>query len=331
MQSPLSALCEVLKEVRTLAKDHPPQNETHTRIMLIDPVLKALGWDIANPHLVEVEKHLESVRNPRYADYILKVKAPLKPIIVEAKKLGDLLDNKEQILYYAHRVQSESIFLTDGLKWHHFTNFDASNLTSEIKDLGTTSDSDLPLLAAYLVENLDAALFADPASVETVEDELRNRIDELEKMIIEVEGTVSRLIEGIVTPPIIKPELEPWLVLGDGRWDPKSKRPKKLRLPDNSEIAVGGWSKVLTEICIYCLTNKPELLDPLPILDKAGRNTKLVDTTSSTGNCAQVTIKDQVYFVNVLYSASASVANAVYMLEKLGVGTAAKVAVLLAE
>ncbi len=330
MQSPLSALSEVLKEVRTLAKDHPPKNETHTRIMLIDPVLKALGWDIANPHLVEVEKHLESVRNPRYADYILKVRAPLKPIIVEAKKLGDPLDNKEQILYYANRVQSDSIFLTDGLKWHHFTNFDASNLTSEKKDLGTTSDSDLPLLAAYLVENLDAALFADPASVETVEDVLRSRIDELEKMIIEVEGTVSCLIEK-VTPPIIKPELEPWFILGDSRWDPKGKRPKKLRFPDNSEVAVGGWSKVLTEICTYCLTKKPELLDPLPILDKAGRNTKLVDTISSTGNCAQVTINDQIYFVNVLYSASASVANAVYMLEKLGGGTAAKAAILLAE
>jgi hypothetical protein len=44
-----------------------------------------------------------------------------------------------------------------------------------------------------------------------------------------------------------------------------------------------------------------------------------------------VTINDQVYFVNVLYSASASVANAIYMLEKLGEGTAAKTAVLLAE
>jgi hypothetical protein len=44
-----------------------------------------------------------------------------------------------------------------------------------------------------------------------------------------------------------------------------------------------------------------------------------------------VTINEQVYFVNVLYRASASAANAVYMLEKLGEGTAAKAAVLLAE
>ena len=145
------------------------------------------------------------------------------------------------------------------------------------------------------------------------------------------EGPLSRLSEKLVLPRVVRVEQEPWLVLGAGNWDPKGRRPKRLRLPDNSEIAVGGWSKVLTEICTYCLTKKPELLDPLPILDKAGRNTKLVDTSSSTGNCSQVTIGDQIYYVNVLYSASASVANAVYIFEKFGEGTASKAAVILAE
>lgn len=330
MQSPLTDFCAVLKRVKKTADVHRGQlqrREALTRVALVDPLIRSLGWDTSNPDMVEVEKNVGA---GMILDYLLN--AP-KPIIIEAKKLNESFENHfVQIVGYAFNLGAESLFITDGLKWYHYTNFSSANKEPVRKiDLGNTTDSDLPKEAAYIIEHLDAALFAKTASSESVEDELRGRIDELEKMIIEVEGTVSCLMEGKVAPPIIKPELEPWLVLGDGSWDPKGRRPKKLRLPDNSEVAVAGWSKVLTEICTYCLTKKPELLDPLPILDKAGRNTKLVDTISSTGNCAQVTINDQVYFVNVLYSASASVANAVYMLEKLGEGTASKTAVLLAE
>jgi len=337
MQSPLSGLCEVLKEVKRLAREHSPKNETHTRIMLIDPVLKALGWDVANPHLVEVEKHLESGRNPRYADYILKAKKPRKPIIVEAKKLGDLLDNKEQILYYANRVKSESIFLTDGLKWHHFTNFDASNLIPIEIHLGTTEDVDLPVVAAYLVKHLDSSLFVSGLT-ETKQNErekqLLEKIEGLETTIRELGisfRTHSAGHSGIIEPgEPTQPDL-PWLSFGGNSWDPKNRRPSLLRLPNDETVEVNRWGQVLSEVCCYCLTVKPELLDTLPIFDKAGRNTRLIDISSSTGNSTQIKIGDKDFFVNILYSATASVANAAYMLGKLGEGAAVKAAVLLAE
>jgi hypothetical protein len=329
----------VLKAVKQRAKEYKPSNEAQTRMALIDPILEALGWNLSDSREVELEKHFRSNGDKDIIDYILKGNCQ---IIVEAKTLGSDLDNgRRQVFYYADQTKAKHVFLTNGLEWRHYTNLHTEDSTAgsihfseavTIK-LGDIADVDLPKkAAAYFVANLDATLFAKPFMAEdSVGDELRNRVDELEKMIIEVEGTVSCLSEGRVPPTIVRVEQEPWLVLGDGCWDPKGRRPKRLRLPDNSEVAVGGWSKVLTDICTYCLTKKPELLDHLPILDKAGRNTKLVDTISSTGNCAQVTIIDQVYFVNVLYSASASVANALYMLEKLGEGTAAKAAVLLAE
>jgi hypothetical protein len=339
MQSPLAGLSEVLTTVKQRAKEYKPSNEAQTRMALIDPVLEALGWNLSDSREVELEKHFRSNGDKDIIDYILKGDCQ---IIVEAKTMGSDLDNgRRQVFYYADQTRAKHVFLTNGLEWRHYTNQHTENIgTGSIHfseavtiKLGEIADEDLPKkAAAYFVANLDAALFAKPAKAdEIVEDELRSRIDELEKMIVEVEETVSCLSEGRVPPGVVRVEQEPWLVLGDGSWDPKSRRPKKLRLPDNSEVVVGGWSKVLTEICTYCLAKKPELLNPLPILDKAGRNTKLIDTISSTGNCAQITINDQIIFVNVLYSASASVANAVYMLEKLGEVTAAKAAVLLAE
>ncbi|MDD2736271.1 MAG: type I restriction enzyme HsdR N-terminal domain-containing protein [Desulfuromonadaceae bacterium] len=341
MQSPLAGLCEVLVEVKRRAQVYAPSNEAQTRTALINPILEALGWNLSDPHEVELEKHYNSAQKSDFIDYILNGNSR---IIVEAKKMGAALDNGfDQIFLYAQRARIKNVFLTNGIEWRHYINQNSENnyIAGHINflpghdpiNLIEIADEDLPIKAgAYLIANLDAALFIKPVKAdETVEDELRSRIDELEKMIVEVEGTVSCISEGRVSPTVVRVGQEPWLVLGDGRWDPKGRRPKRLRLPDNSEVAVGGWSKVLTEICTYCLTKKPELLDPLPILDKAGRNTKLVDTISSTGNCTQVTINDKVYFVNVLYSASASVANAVYMLEKLGEGNVAKAAVLLAE
>ena len=62
MQSPLSGFCEVLKEVKRRAREYPPRNETQTRMALIDPVLTALGWDLSNPHQVELESRRRADR-----------------------------------------------------------------------------------------------------------------------------------------------------------------------------------------------------------------------------------------------------------------------------
>ena len=133
MQSPLSGLCDVLLQIKESARIHADnlkRNETLTRAVLIDPVLIALGWDISNPKMVEVEKHVESTgNNPKYVDYLLNG----EKIVIEAKKMGDLGEQLEgyfeQILYYASRTGAKSLFLTDGLKWVHYEDVAPSNKT----------------------------------------------------------------------------------------------------------------------------------------------------------------------------------------------------------
>lgn len=330
MQSPLIDFCANLKRIRNSADVHRGQlqkSEALTRVALVDPIIRSLGWDTSNPNMVEVEKNVGA---GMILDYLLK--SP-KPIIIEAKRLNESFENHfVQIVGYAFKLGVESLFITDGIRWHHYTSFTSANCAPVRKiDLGNVADAKLPNDAVYLIEHLDVALFVDSAASESVEDELRNRIEELEKMIIEVEGILNHMTVGEVPQTVVKIEGDSWLVLNDNRWDPKGRRPAKLRLPDNSVITVNGWTKMLAEICVYCLSRKSELLDPLPILDKAGRNTRLIDTSSCSGNCVLVKINGQDLFINVLYSATASVANAVYMLEKLGEGTASKAAVMLAD
>lgn len=51
IQSPLSNLCEVLRQINDSAAQYQAtlkKNEAATRAVLIDPLLRALGWDIAN-------------------------------------------------------------------------------------------------------------------------------------------------------------------------------------------------------------------------------------------------------------------------------------------
>ncbi|MCE1226864.1 MAG: hypothetical protein LWW87_10320 [Geobacteraceae bacterium] len=338
MQSPLSALCDVLIQMKEAARIHAvslKNNETLTRVVLIDPVISALGWDISNPHMVEVEKHVGSDGNkPKFLDYLLKGE---HTIVIEAKKMGELGDRLEgyfeQILLYASRTGAKSLFLTDGLKWVHYEDVGASNKTpKKIIDLAKTEDMDLPREAVYLIEHLDAAIFSPSQPQESnVVSDLWQRVNELEKTIAEITRQSKNGIHPIITQQVID-QITPWLQLGDNSWDPKSRRPNQLKLPNGQTLDVNGkWARVLTEICRYCLTEKPELLDQLPISDKAGRNTQLIANEAISGNCTQIDINNSTVYVNVLYSANASVANAVYMLAKLGSRSTVNASVLLAD
>ncbi len=74
---------ENIKSRRNLLEN----SEAQTRIVLIDPVLRAVGWDTSNPAMVRSEYGANGGR----ADYALlnpETESPL--IIVEAKKLGDV-------------------------------------------------------------------------------------------------------------------------------------------------------------------------------------------------------------------------------------------------
>lgn len=333
MQSPLSALCETLKLVKSSATSYREQlqkNEAVTRAVLIDPVLRALGWEVANPAMVEVERPVAAGGKTGFLDYFLNAE---KPIVIEAKKLDEPLGTHfVQLVSYAFTLGVETVFITDGLKWSYYTNMTPSNQApTRTIDLGLLAESELTKAAAFFVETLDAALFAPEP--QKVEDVLQEKIDGLERKLLDMDRIVQSLVNGI--PVVIEqtpePSQQPWLVLGDS-WDAKRKKPAKLRMPNGHVIDVRSWTQVLMEACKFCLMENQSLLQQLPIADRTGRATKLVSTTRppSNLNSDSLLVGDDTLYVCTNYSANDCVANAAFMFGKLG-STPEKAALLLAE
>ena len=116
-------------------------SEVQTRTVLIDPVLRALGWDVSNPDIVRIEQGL----NGGFADYALLHTAAEQPlIIVEAKKLGDskLERHIPQAAGYAKGEVSEVQYsvITNGNVWRVFENGDGLMRNSNILAISITSD-----------------------------------------------------------------------------------------------------------------------------------------------------------------------------------------------
>ena len=92
----------------------PDMNEEDAKAVLIEPLLKILGWDTGS--LEDVKRNFPIVigRKPVYLDYVLKVNG--KPrILVEAKAPSEDLDRFiQQVLSYAKVADIDWAVLTNG-------------------------------------------------------------------------------------------------------------------------------------------------------------------------------------------------------------------------
>ncbi len=282
-----------MKDSAVTYKDQLQNSEAATRAVLIDPVLRALGWNIANPTKVEVEKPISAGRNPIRVDYALLAEKPV--ILIEAKKLGEELDTAYlQIVKYAHAFQVESLFLTDGLRWLHYIDIRPGN-RNPTRDLNLAV-TDLERAAAYFVQELDAALISpEPQKIDEMTAKLEQleqkvtKLETLERKLPTLEAAIRRTSERPDSVPLIPeaplppnppsgPQWRPLTSLGDVTWQ----KPTNFRLPNGYDTAVRSWGQVLSEACKFALTVYPNLSMPLP--DKAGRSVKLINTVRPPSN-----------------------------------------------
>jgi len=112
MSELLEALDRVRKNiVRYQGKD---MNEQNTKTALIDPILRALGWDVGD--LEEVQQEYKRTKRDKPVDYALFLFREPR-LFVEAKALGqDLSDRKwaNQIMGYATVAGVEWVVITNG-------------------------------------------------------------------------------------------------------------------------------------------------------------------------------------------------------------------------
>src|SRR6266849_6342824 len=107
-----------IEELQSQYKRHRRSGlkELPTRVIFIDPLLKALGWDIRDLDEVEVEY---GTIDGKSMDYALKINK--KPVILlEAKALDDPLEEVKaiaQVVSYASVGGIEWCVLTNGIRY----------------------------------------------------------------------------------------------------------------------------------------------------------------------------------------------------------------------
>ena len=115
----LTKAMELFEEIEERFQNHQNYfSEFRARILLIDPVLRLLGWDVENPDFVVLE-YQPNTKNRKSADYVLKSNEK-NVAIVEAKNIDiDIEDwkHRDQADDYARYAEVKFFVLTNGIKW----------------------------------------------------------------------------------------------------------------------------------------------------------------------------------------------------------------------
>ena len=119
----LDDLVGVIETLQHRIREHGPtlrENETRTRMALIDPLLAALGWNVSDPAVVTPEYNVSG----RWADYALLRPDGQPAATLEAKKLGEsLASHRMQMLNYSNAAGIAYAGLTDGNHWELYEVF----------------------------------------------------------------------------------------------------------------------------------------------------------------------------------------------------------------
>ena len=117
MTQPLEPLMSALDRARqTIGQlgTELRRNEDQTRQSLINPILRELGWETADPAAVRNQFPIKQNR----VDYALMAERDDPIAIVEAKRLGESIENNlSQLVAYAYDAPVRFAVLTDGNIW----------------------------------------------------------------------------------------------------------------------------------------------------------------------------------------------------------------------
>ncbi|MDE0671755.1 MAG: type I restriction enzyme HsdR N-terminal domain-containing protein [Caldilineaceae bacterium] len=169
----LEPLTDVLALVRDRIKNFEREftnNETQTRLSLVDPVLKALGWDPQDPTMVKVEYPVhQRNRNSTRVDYAL-LDSTREPIaFVEAKNLGnDLRDAHLQLFEYAVGKSVPYVIATNGAAWNVYKKENEATRVSIDVLLEVSLLDQSPTLAAIKLLSLWKGLLTSQTSIDQI-------------------------------------------------------------------------------------------------------------------------------------------------------------------
>ena len=320
---PLDELVNAIETLQQRIRDHGPmlrENETRTRMALIDPLLTALGWDVSDPALVTPEYNVGG----RWADYALLGPSGQPSATVEAKKLGEPLgQHRMQMLNYSNASGVEYAGLTDGDHWELYEVFQRGQLEDRrILDVSINSAPAHELALQLLLLWRPNLASGQPAAA-------REPLVGLTPIPPAETLPVPDVPPELVLPRPISPEPSAiqsgWVSLAEFNPPNGSKAPTAIKFPDGTEVVIGRWKQILKVIADW-LYGK-QLLTPQKIPIISGRRGFAAnDKPVMRDGQPMVTYEDVgrgEIFINVHVSASAARGNAKKMLEHCGVDPAA--------
>ncbi len=262
----LGPLVKAIEAVKQRIQEYGPslrENETRTRIALIDPILQALGWDVSDPASVTLEYDVQG----RRADYALLKLEGRPAATIEAKKLGEnLQQHRMQMLNYANASGIDYAGLTDGNHWELFDVFKRGELSErQLLDI-TISNSATHELALTLLRlwrrNLKSA---EPVKAETpivgIPAERQGEPLAMPTMIPVTEPSSSPLGKEWGTP-LTEIRVE------TGKPGAPARPPSFVLFPDSQPRSISRWQEFLVATARWLVETNHISEDKLPI--KAG-------------------------------------------------------------
>ena len=280
---------EVLKKRMQTHRAALEENEMRTRVALIDPLLRALGWDVSDPGVVMPEYKVGN----KSADYALLRLGGRPAATLEAKKLGESLSSHlEQMLNYANMSGIEYAGLTDGNHWELYKVFQPGRLEDRrILDVSIADapahESALKLLLLWRPNLASGQPVA--ANTPAVEN------DRLAPTPTQVEQTS--------TPP---PASSDWVALSEYNPPGGTPSPTAIRFWDGSERSLTHWREILISVVEKLYAQGRLTVKDVPIWRGSQRYRVHTEPVHPTGNRFEdpKTVTGTPLFVNAHLSAT---------------------------
>ena len=224
----LQSAIEKLQKTIEAHRGYLAGDETRTRQVLIDPLLRKLGWDVSNPNIVQLEYRVKEQR----ADYVLMSKG--KPVaVIEAKPLGTNLKASVigQALAYAKLAVINYAVVTDGDIWEMYDVFKKAApeecllMKLELSQQSARKNAEQAL--AMRKPNLTAK---EPVFKRPKRASKRNK-----------------------SPKPSKPLGRKWYSFDSDEWYPQHTKPSELRIGNHPGKGVTHWLDVIHEIVTWLI------------------------------------------------------------------------------
>lgn len=311
----LDDLVSVIETLQRRIRDHGPtlrENETRTRMGLIDPLLRVLGWDVSDPSVVTPEYNVGNGR----ADYALLNRDERPAALIEAKHFSEPLErpnHQEQVFTYALMQQVRYAGLTDGDRW---ILDDVSVFSGErrILDLSIANTSAHVCALQLLLLWRPNLASGQPAVAQTP--------------LLSEEPEPAAYSERTTTAPSPVPtsvgDDASWIALSAFAGDPADALPSSMRFPNWDEYSVNNWNQLVRHAVAWLSSRELLTANDVPIPSSKKRFIVSTEPVHPAGNpFAQkiaVTGTPFVYEGNI--SRRAAVSNAKKLLEYCNVDPA---------